>query len=214
MRRCASPTAATRMRDYQASPSNWPAGNINHYMCPHCGGHTFSRGFLEQMGGNFWAVNVACLDDATEEELAAAPVVYEDGKRDRNCRRRRSPAISKPARRQPDKRKPAMQHQIVSRDEWLKARTALLAREKAFTKLHDQLGAERRALPARATRSSRRPHHDDACACGAHDRATMARWRGVDRLPRECRSALADHEPLTYHAPSARRAAAAADRTC
>ena len=72
-----------RMRDYQASPSNWPAGNINHYMCPHCGGHTFSRGFLEQMGGNFWAVNIACLDDASEDELAAAPTVYEDGRRDR-----------------------------------------------------------------------------------------------------------------------------------
>ena len=30
------------------------------------------------MGGNFWAVNVACLDD-DEEELGAAPIVYEDG---------------------------------------------------------------------------------------------------------------------------------------
>ena len=40
-----------------------------------------------------------------------------------------------------------MQHQIVSRDEWLEAQTALLAREKAFTKAHDELSAERRALP-------------------------------------------------------------------
>src|ERR1700733_5393830 len=38
-------------------------------------------------------------------------------------------------------------HQIVSREEWLKERTALLTREKAFTKLRDQIGAERRALP-------------------------------------------------------------------
>jgi predicted dithiol-disulfide oxidoreductase (DUF899 family) len=40
-----------------------------------------------------------------------------------------------------------MQHQIVSREEWLEARTALVAKEKAFTRARDQLGAERRALP-------------------------------------------------------------------
>jgi predicted dithiol-disulfide oxidoreductase (DUF899 family) len=39
------------------------------------------------------------------------------------------------------------QHKIVSRDEWLAARTALLGKEKAFTRLRDQLTAERRALP-------------------------------------------------------------------
>jgi hypothetical protein len=31
-------------------------------------------------------VNVACLDDVTEAELDAAPVIYEDGKRDRQDR--------------------------------------------------------------------------------------------------------------------------------
>ncbi|SEC31005.1 Predicted dithiol-disulfide oxidoreductase, DUF899 family [Rhizobiales bacterium GAS188] len=40
-----------------------------------------------------------------------------------------------------------MQHQIVSRDEWLEARTALLAKEKALTRMRDQLSAEQRALP-------------------------------------------------------------------
>jgi predicted dithiol-disulfide oxidoreductase (DUF899 family) len=38
-------------------------------------------------------------------------------------------------------------HRIVSREEWLKERTELLAKEKAFTKLRDQIGAERRAMP-------------------------------------------------------------------
>ena len=74
------------MRDYQPKPSAWPVGDINHYHCPECGAQPFSRGYLEQMGGNFWAVNVACLDDVTETELAAAPVIYEDGKRDRQDR--------------------------------------------------------------------------------------------------------------------------------
>jgi predicted dithiol-disulfide oxidoreductase (DUF899 family) len=36
---------------------------------------------------------------------------------------------------------------IVSREDWLKVRTAFLEREKAFTKERDALSAERRALP-------------------------------------------------------------------
>ena len=40
-----------------------------------------------------------------------------------------------------------MQHQVVSREEWLAARKALLAKEKAFTRERDQLSRERRALP-------------------------------------------------------------------
>jgi predicted dithiol-disulfide oxidoreductase (DUF899 family) len=36
---------------------------------------------------------------------------------------------------------------VVTRDEWLKARKAHLAREKEFTRLRDQLSAERRAMP-------------------------------------------------------------------
>ncbi len=40
-----------------------------------------------------------------------------------------------------------MTHAVVSRDEWLAARTEHLRREKEFSKLRDQLSAERRALP-------------------------------------------------------------------
>ena len=40
-----------------------------------------------------------------------------------------------------------MQHRIVSRDQWLQERTALLAQEKELTRLRDRLAAERRALP-------------------------------------------------------------------
>src|SRR2546427_6839301 len=38
-------------------------------------------------------------------------------------------------------------HTIVSREEWLEARKAHLAREKEFTRLRDRVSAERRALP-------------------------------------------------------------------
>lgn len=40
-----------------------------------------------------------------------------------------------------------MQHQIVSRDEWLEARTALLALEKEEVHLRDEVNAARLALP-------------------------------------------------------------------
>jgi len=40
-----------------------------------------------------------------------------------------------------------MNGRIVSREEWLEARTALLAKEKELTHLRDRLAAERRELP-------------------------------------------------------------------
>jgi predicted dithiol-disulfide oxidoreductase (DUF899 family) len=40
-----------------------------------------------------------------------------------------------------------MQHKIVSQDEWLAARKALLAKEKEFSKARDQLSSARRDLP-------------------------------------------------------------------
>jgi predicted dithiol-disulfide oxidoreductase (DUF899 family) len=40
-----------------------------------------------------------------------------------------------------------MQHQVVLPDDWLAARSALLARETAFTKERDALSRERRRLP-------------------------------------------------------------------
>ncbi len=38
-------------------------------------------------------------------------------------------------------------HRVVSRAEWLTARTAFLSKEKEFTRLRDELSRERRALP-------------------------------------------------------------------
>jgi len=43
--------------------------------------------------------------------------------------------------------KPIIPHAVVSREEWLAARRALLAREKEATRLRDQINAERLALP-------------------------------------------------------------------
>jgi predicted dithiol-disulfide oxidoreductase (DUF899 family) len=40
-----------------------------------------------------------------------------------------------------------MEHRVVSQEEWLAARKQLLRQEKEFTRLRDQLSAERRELP-------------------------------------------------------------------
>ena len=77
-----------QLGDYQASSSSWPEGHVHHYFCRHCGVRGFSRGYLEMepFNGEFHAVNVACLDDATPDEIAAAPVIFEDGINDRQDR--------------------------------------------------------------------------------------------------------------------------------
>ncbi|HKV55893.1 MAG TPA: DUF899 family protein, partial [Candidatus Binataceae bacterium] len=38
-------------------------------------------------------------------------------------------------------------HRVLDRDEWLKARVELLAKEKEFTQLRDELSRQRRELP-------------------------------------------------------------------
>jgi len=72
------------MGDYRAENSNWPEGAIHHYFCRRCGLRGFSKGFLdfEPFNGWFHAVNVAALDDISDEELAAVPVQFENGRAD------------------------------------------------------------------------------------------------------------------------------------
>lgn len=56
------------------------SGTIVHLFCRTCGIKPFGRGHLDELGGTFYAINVACLDDVTEEQLAAIPVKFEDGR--------------------------------------------------------------------------------------------------------------------------------------
>ncbi|MEQ1537265.1 MAG: GFA family protein [Burkholderiaceae bacterium] len=53
----------------------------HHYFCKHCGVRAFGVGNETPMG-KMYGVNLMCLDDATDEELAAAPIVYIDGRSD------------------------------------------------------------------------------------------------------------------------------------
>jgi hypothetical protein len=72
---------AEGLADYQRTPAGKDAPFLHFLFCRPCGVRPFPRGgALPQFGGEFYAVNVACLDDATDEELAAAPVKYVNGR--------------------------------------------------------------------------------------------------------------------------------------
>lgn len=65
------------LRDYQFGRKV-----IHHLFCQHCGVHSFGWADSPDFGGKVYAVNVTCLDDATDEELAEMPVRYVDGRDD------------------------------------------------------------------------------------------------------------------------------------
>jgi hypothetical protein len=56
-------------------------GINQHPFCRHCGVHAFGTGTSPRWG-DFYAVNVGCLDDASVDELANAPITYLDGRND------------------------------------------------------------------------------------------------------------------------------------
>jgi len=60
--------------DYQFN-----SNSVHHRFCRTCGVATFGHGFIEEVGGAFYSVSLATLDDA-ECELAEAPIKYMDGR--------------------------------------------------------------------------------------------------------------------------------------
>lgn len=75
--------AAFRLLSGAADLSHYQfLSNTNqHPFCRHCGIRAFGTGTSPRWG-KFYAVNVTCLDDVTDEELASAPVTYLDGRGD------------------------------------------------------------------------------------------------------------------------------------
>ena len=53
-----------------------------HYFCRRCGVRAFGVG-TETPIGKMYGVNLGCLSDVTEEELSRLPIVYVDGRNDR-----------------------------------------------------------------------------------------------------------------------------------
>jgi hypothetical protein len=74
---------ADALTDYQYVTPSKPAPFLHFEFCRHCGFRAFTRGGdLPALGGEFYAVNVACLDGVSDEDLAAAPIHYADGRHD------------------------------------------------------------------------------------------------------------------------------------
>jgi hypothetical protein len=63
------------LSDYQFNTKQ-----AHHLFCKSCGVHSFGRGYIEEMGGAYVSVNIACLDDADVHELATVPVTFFDGR--------------------------------------------------------------------------------------------------------------------------------------
>jgi hypothetical protein len=53
----------------------------HHYFCKHCGVRAFGIG-NDTPVGKMVGVNLMCLDDVSDEELAAVPITYVDGRND------------------------------------------------------------------------------------------------------------------------------------
>jgi len=68
-------TGADALSDYQFATRQG-----HHLFCRHCGLRPFTRGHVPEIGGDFVSINIACLDNVPDAELAALPVRYSNGR--------------------------------------------------------------------------------------------------------------------------------------
>ena len=69
------------LADYQWTPPARSEPNLHYRFCATCGVRVFAQGQQEALGGVFYAVAIAALDDADSNELAAS-IKYVDGRHD------------------------------------------------------------------------------------------------------------------------------------
>ena len=64
-----------------AGEYNFVEGSENHHVfCKHCGIHAYTYGNVPQIGGDYVSVALSSLDDLPPSELAAAPVLFMNGR--------------------------------------------------------------------------------------------------------------------------------------
>ncbi|MFS4459117.1 GFA family protein [Bdellovibrio sp. HCB2-146] len=69
-------TSEAELGDYQFRPES----PNHHYFCKSCGVRMFSKGYVEEIGGDYRSVVISVLEGVSPEELAALPMRYFDGK--------------------------------------------------------------------------------------------------------------------------------------
>ena len=66
----------------QLSEYQFGRKSMHHLFCRHCGVRSFGRGYSEQIGGDYVAVQLTSLENIDLQELIAAPIRFADGRND------------------------------------------------------------------------------------------------------------------------------------
>jgi hypothetical protein len=74
--------AAFRLLQGEDALSDYQFGSKagHHLFCKTCGVRPFGRGYIEQIGGDYVSINIGALDNASDAELATAPVQFMNGR--------------------------------------------------------------------------------------------------------------------------------------
>ncbi|MDY7233261.1 GFA family protein [Hyalangium rubrum] len=71
-------TSPDAMGEYRWVPEGKSEPFLTYRFCKHCGVRIHAAGDQASLGGKFYALHVPTLDDAHQDELAAAPLKFND----------------------------------------------------------------------------------------------------------------------------------------